>query len=84
MTFKLRTSDFKTLEHVADHRILTMAQLAAVLQKNKPGVRKRIRDLRKEGFVKVTANEFGQSFGRPEKHTWRLPLAEKRADVATR
>ena len=66
MTFKLRTNDIRTLEHVADHRILTMAQLAAVLQKNKPAVRKRIRDLRKEGFVEVTANEFGQSFGRPE------------------
>jgi hypothetical protein len=43
-----------------------MAQLAAVLQKNKPAVRKRIRELRKKGVVEVTANEFGQSFGRPE------------------
>jgi len=66
MASKLRTSDFKTLKHLSDHRILTMAQLAAVLQKNKPAVRKRVRDLRKEGFVEVRANELGQSFGRPE------------------
>jgi hypothetical protein len=43
-----------------------MSQLAAVCQKTKPAARKRIRDLRVEGFVEVTGNEFGQSFGRPE------------------
>lgn len=77
MTFKPRTSDFRTLEHLAGHRILTMAQLAVVLQKNKPAVRKRIRDLRKEGFVEVTANEFGQGFGRPESL---IGLTEQGAD----
>ncbi len=66
MTFKLRASDFRTLEHLADHRILTMSQLATVLQKNRHAVRKRVRGLRQEGFVEVTTNEFGQSFGRPE------------------
>ena len=78
MTSKLRTSYFRTLEFLADHRVLTMAQLAAVLQKNKPAVRKRIRDLRKEGFVKVAANEFGQSFGRPESL---IGLAEQGAEI---
>jgi len=77
MTSKLRTSDFRTLELLADHRILTITQLAAVLQKNKPAVRKRVRDLRQKGFVEVTANEFGQSFGRPESL---LRLTEQGAD----
>jgi DNA-binding MarR family transcriptional regulator len=77
MTSKLRTSDFRTLELLADHRILTITQLAAVLQKNKPAVRKRVRDLRQKGFVEVTANEFGQSFGRPESL---LGLTEQGAD----
>ncbi len=78
MTFRLRESDCRTLEHLAEYRILTMAQLAAILRKNKPAVRKRIRDLRKEGFVEVTANEFGQSFGRPESL---LGLTEQGADI---
>jgi DNA-binding MarR family transcriptional regulator len=77
MTFKLRKSDIRTLEHVADHRILTMAQLAAVLQKNKPAVRKRIRDFKREGLVEVVVNEFGQSFGRPESL---IGLSEQGAD----
>jgi len=54
-----------------------MTQLAEVLQKNKPTVRKRIRDLRKEGFVEVISNEFGQSFGRPESL---IGLTEQGAD----
>jgi predicted transcriptional regulator len=66
MTFRLRESDCKTLEHLAEYRILTMSQLAATCHKNKPAVRKRIRDLRKEGFVKVAGNEYGQNSGRPE------------------
>ena len=66
MTFRLRESDCKTLEHLAEYRILTMSQLAAVGQKTKPAVRKRVRDLKKEGLVKVACNELGQNFGRPE------------------
>ena len=77
MTSKLRTSYFRTLELLADHRILTITQLAAVLQKNKPAVRKRVRDLKKKGLVEVTVNEFGQSFGRPESL---LGLTEHGAD----
>jgi hypothetical protein len=55
-----------------------MSQLAAASQKNKPAVRKRIRDLRKKGFVEVTANELGQSFGRPESL---IGLAEQGAEI---
>ena len=78
MAFRLRKSDCRTLEHLAEYRILTMAQLAAVCQKSKPAVRKRIRDLRKEGFVKVAGNEYGQNFGRPESL---LMLTEQGFDI---
>ena len=66
MVFKLRESNYVILKHLAEYRILTISQLAAVCQKNKPTVRKRIRDLRESGFVKVTTNELGHNFGRPE------------------
>jgi len=66
MAFRLRESDCRTLEYLAEYRVLSMSQLTAVCQKTKPAVRKRIRDLREEGFVEVTGNEFGQNFGRPE------------------
>jgi hypothetical protein len=55
-----------------------MTQFAAVLQKNKPAVRKRIRDLRKEGFVEMAGNEYGQNFGRPESL---LMLTEQGIDI---
>ena len=66
MSFRLRKSDCKTLEYLAEYRVLTVSQLAAIFQKNKPAVRKRIRDLRKEDLVEVASNEYGHNFGRPE------------------
>jgi len=66
MANELKKSDCTILEYLAEYRILTMSQLAVVCRKNKPVVRKRIRDLKKEGFVNVTVNELGQNFGRPE------------------
>jgi predicted ArsR family transcriptional regulator len=66
MAFRMRENDCRTLEYLADYRILTVSQLAAVCRKTKPAVRKRIRDFREGGFVEVTRNEFGHNFGRPE------------------
>jgi len=78
MAFRLRESDCRTLECLAEYRVLTMSQLAAVCQKTKPAVRKRIRDLREEGFVEAAGNEFGQNFGRPESL---LGLTEQGVDI---
>ena len=66
MVVKLRENNYETLKHLAEYRILTMSQLAAVCQKKKPSIRKHIRGLRESGFVKVTSNELGHNFGRPE------------------
>ena len=78
MAFRLRESDCRTLEHLADYRILTMSQLAAIGQKTKPTVRKRVRDLKKEELVKVACNESGQNFGRPESL---LALTEQAVEI---
>lgn len=48
MTNELKKSDCTILEHLAEYRIFTMSQLAIVCRKNKPVVRKRIRDLKRK------------------------------------
>ena len=78
MGFRLQKGDYKIVECLAEYRILTMTQLAVLLQKNKPVIRKRFRDLKKEGLIKVTDNEFGRNFGRPEEL---LGLSEEGVDV---
>lgn len=78
MGFRLQKGDYKIVECLAEYRILTMTQLAVLLQKNKPVIRKRFRDLKKEGLIRVTNNEFGRNFGRPEEL---LGLSEEGVDV---
>ena len=78
MAFRLLTSDYKIIEYLAEHRILTVTQLAAILQKNKPAIRKRLRDIKKEGLIKITSNEFGRARGRPEDF---LGLTEQGIDI---
>ena len=78
MTFRLREDDCRTLECMAEHRILTVTQLAAILQKSKQIIRRRINDLEKEGLVEVTGREFGRGRGRPENS---LGLTEPGVDI---
>ena len=66
MSFRLRETDSKALECLAEHRILTVPQFAAIFQKNKQAVRRRFGDLEKEGLIEVTRREFGRARGRPE------------------
>ncbi|MFC1765876.1 replication-relaxation family protein [Planctomycetota bacterium] len=66
MSFRLRETDCKALECLAEYRILTVPQFAAILHKNKQAVRRRIGDLEKEGLIEVTKREFGRARGRPE------------------
>ena len=66
MSFRLRETDCKTLEYLAEYRILTVPQFAAIFQKNKQAVRRRFGDLEKEGLIEVTRREFGRARGRPE------------------
>ena len=78
MGFRLQKGDYKIVEYLAEYRILTMTQLAVLLEKNKPVIRKRFRDLKKEGLIRVTNNEFGRNFGRPEEL---LGLSEEGVEV---
>ena len=66
MTSRLREDDSRTLECMAEYRMLTVTQLAAILQKSKQTVRRRINDLENEGLVEVTGREFGRGRDRPE------------------
>ena len=66
MAFRLRERDCMTLECLADYRILTVPQLAAIFRKNKQVIRRRLVDLEKEGFIEVIKRDFGRARGRPE------------------
>ena len=66
MSFRLRETDCKALECLAEYRILTVPQFAAIFQKNKQAVRRRFGDFEKEGLIEVTRRECGRARGRPE------------------
>lgn len=78
MTFRLREDDCRTLEYMAEYRMLTVTQLAVILQKSKQTVRRRVNDLEKEGLVEVTGRELGRGRGRPENS---LGLTESGVDI---
>ena len=78
MAFRLRERDCMTLECLADFRILTVPQLAAIFRKNKQVIRRRLVDLEKEGFIEVIKSDFGRARGRPENL---LGLTERGVDV---
>ncbi|TET12119.1 MAG: MarR family transcriptional regulator [Candidatus Thorarchaeota archaeon] len=63
---------------MAEYRMLTVTQLAAILHKSKQIVRRRVNDLEKEGLVEVTGREFGRGRGRPENS---LGLTEPGVDI---
>ncbi len=51
MEYKLTKGDIELLTHIADYRILTIEQLAAIRQRAKQSIRKNVRKLENEGFV---------------------------------
>ncbi|MBN2138292.1 MAG: replication-relaxation family protein, partial [Sedimentisphaerales bacterium] len=78
MTLRLKTTDCEIIECIAEHRILTVSQVAAVFHKSRQVVRRRLRDLEKVGFVEVVGSELGRGRGRPESS---LGLTEQGIDV---
>ena len=66
MAFRLKTSDYKTLESIAEYRIITTIQIAALLGRNRQSIWRRLRELEKHGLLRVTQREFGRRRGRPE------------------
>jgi len=78
MSFRLKENDYETLECIAEYRMLTVSELAAIFCKSRQVVRKRLHELEKEGFVKVTGRGYGRGRGRPEKS---VGLTENGVDV---
>jgi len=78
MSFRLKEADCKTLECIADHRMLTVTQFAAIFRKSGHVVRRRLCDLEKEGLVEVVGHEYGRRRGRPENS---LGLTEQGVDI---
>jgi len=66
MSFRLKENDCRTLEVIAEYRMLTVTQIAALLYKSRQVVRRRLNDLEKVGLIEVTGREFGRGRGRPE------------------
>jgi hypothetical protein len=66
MSFRLIENDCKILECIAEYRILTVTQIAALFYKSRQVVRRRLNDLKKTGLIEVTGREFGRGRGRPE------------------
>jgi len=67
MSFRLIEKDCETLESIAEYRILTVSQIAAMFHKNRQVVRRRLRELEEKGLIEVASYEFGRGCGRPEK-----------------
>jgi len=78
MPFRLKEDDCRTLECIAEYRMLTVTQMAAILHKSRQVVRRRLSDLEKEGLIEVIGHEFGRGRGRPENS---LGLSERGVDV---
>jgi hypothetical protein len=78
MSFRLKRTDCETLRCIADYRMLTVAQLAAMFDKSVDVVRRRLCDLEKQGLVEVVSHEYGRGRGRPERS---LGLTRRGVDI---
>jgi len=78
MTLRLKTTDCEILKYLAEYRVLTVSQVAAVFHRSRQVVRRRLRDLEKGGFVELVGSELGRGRGRPESS---LGLTERGIDV---
>ena len=67
MSFRLKEKDCETLKNIAEYRILSVSQIAAMFHKNRQVVRRRLRELEEKGLIEVASYEFGRGCGRPEK-----------------
>jgi hypothetical protein len=78
MSFRLKTTDCNILECLAEYRVLTVSQVAAIFHKSRQVTRRRLHDLEERGLVEVVGTEFGRGRGRPENS---LGLAERGIEV---
>ena len=67
MTFKMTKGDYDLLYSIAEHRLLTPRQLAAITQRNPVSVRRRISALDHEGLIQAITHVSRRNPGRPER-----------------
>ena len=67
MAFKLNKNDRQLLARIAEFRVLTVKQIAALQGKAGQVVRRRLRGLKDAGLVEASDRQFGRSAGRPER-----------------
>ena len=64
MASRLTSTDYEMFQIIAEYRIMTSPQLAALLSRSKKGVRDRISKLIAEGLLEEAARGRGQHAGR--------------------
>ena len=67
MAFKLNKNDRKLIFSLAECRVLTLSQVAAIQRKSKQVTRRRLRVLEQAGLILSRTQGFGRFRGRPEK-----------------
>lgn len=78
MDSRLNKGDKQILSLIALYRVLTVSQLAALTQRSRQVIRRRLRYLSDEGFIINMMRGYGRSSGRPEEIIF---LAEKAASI---
>ena len=66
MAIEVNARDIKLLTTIAEHRLLTISQLAAFQAKNVRALRRRLHELKEQEIVRVDSQVFGRQRGRPE------------------
>ena len=66
MAFTLQKQDYEFIKYLAGYRALSAPQLAAVFRKSEGVIRRRCREFKDEGVIKVINSKLVQNFGRPK------------------
>ena len=66
MAFTLNKNDRELLTLIAEYRLLTVSQIAALIRRNDRSVRRRVRGFANEHLIEVFTRSFGSGRGRPE------------------
>ncbi len=78
MKYWITKGDYKFLTHIVDYKVLSVEQLSAICQNSHQMIRKRIRNLVKEGFIVKDKKGYGHAHGRPKELIF---LTEKCIDL---
>ena len=70
MKRRVTQSDSQLLSAVAEHVVLTVRQLSAILSRNLQSVGRRLRNLAAKGLVRLEDRQLAGGPGRPEKVVW--------------